>query len=194
VDTVEEGTTPSITTMSTASDDELIRWSQSGDREAFGALVRRHQRSALRIATVALGSPTDAPDVTQEAFIKAFRAIGRFKNGQRFEPWLFRIVTNTAKNYQRSSFRRDALANRVSALAVVPEPGPGDVLVQQVESERVVNALNTLAYPDRLILTYRWYEQLSEAEIAHALGCRKGTVKSRLSRATARLRAAMEER
>lgn len=180
--------------MSNASDDELIRWSQAGDREAFGALVRRHQRAALRVATVALGSADDAPDVAQEAFVKAYKSIQRFRTGERFEPWLFRIVTNTAKNHRRSSFRRSNLTSRVAALATVPDAEPGEVAIHHQDSEQLVSALNTLGYQDRLILTYRWYEQLSETEIAEALSCKRGTVKSRLSRAMSRLRKAMEER
>lgn len=179
--------------MSTASDNELIRWSQAGDHDAFGALVRKHQRAALRIATVTLGSATDAPDVTQEAFVKAYGAIGRFRNNERFEPWLFRIVANTAKNHRRSSQRRGALVTRAAAVATVPESEPGDLAIRHQESERLVAALNTLSYQDRLILTYRWYSELTETEIAQALSCRRGTVKSRLSRAMSRLRIAMEE-
>ena len=179
--------------MLTASDEELIRWSRAGDHEAFGALVRRHQRAALRVATVALGSPTDAADVAQEAFVKAHAAIGKFRSGERFEPWLFQIVSNTAKNHLRGSARRGTLATRASALATAPQAEPAELAIHNEESEQLVNALNTLTYQDRLILTYRWYEQLSEAEIAVALSCRKGTVKSRLSRAMSRLRTAMEE-
>lgn len=169
------------------SDADLVMSAQQGDMAAFGDLVRRHQKSAIRIAAVAAGSATDAEDIAQEAFVKAHAAISRFRPDARFEPWLFRIVTNTAKNRNRSEKRYAELSTRVARMAETGGIEPSEVAVHRSDSARLVAAINRLSADDRLILTYRWYEELSEAEIAAALGCRAGTVKSRLSRARQRL-------
>ncbi len=174
------------------SDPALVAAARAGDRLAFAALVRRHQGSAVLVATLALGSATDADEVAQEAFVKAFTALHRFDTAAAFKPWLFRIVVNTANNRHRSARRQRQLALRASGQAPVAGPGPEEVVAHRSQSEAMVRAINRLRMEDRLILTYRWYEQLSEAEIAAALGCRPGTVKSRLSRAMGRLRRELE--
>ncbi len=175
------------------SDAELIRAAQTADSAAFGELVRRHQRGAVRIAAIALGSADGADDVAQEAFVRAHRAIHRFRVGSPFEPWLFRIVTNTARNHLRHDRRQRGLTTRAAALASVGGAGPDDIAAQLADRRELTAAINRLSVDDRLVLTYRWYHQLSEAEIAEALGCRRGTVKSRLSRAMSRLREELGE-
>lgn len=169
-------------------DAELIERAQAGDLTAFGELVRRHQRAAIRVAAVALGSSTGADDVAQEAFMKAHVALQRFNEGSPFEPWLFRIVTNTARNRMRRLGRQRALAVRSGNLAVIGAPMADEIVTARADSQALIEAINRLRPADRLILVYRWYEELSETEIADALGCRRGTVKSRLSRAMTRLR------
>ena len=181
-----------VTRLDDRTDAELIGAARAGDPAAFGALVARHQRSAIRIAAVALGSADDADDVAQEAFVKAHRALGRFRIGAAFEPWLFRIVTNTARNRLRRDRRQAHLALRVAHQGQLDDAGPDDVASHLADRSRLIAAINRLNSDDRLILTYRWYHELGEAEIATALGCRRGTVKSRLSRALARLRTEME--
>jgi RNA polymerase sigma-70 factor (ECF subfamily) len=160
--------------------------------DAYGQLVRRHQRAAVRVAAVA-GDPGDAEDAAQEGFVRAFAAIGRFRLGEPFRPWLLRIVANVAGNRRRSSRRQRGLALRAASLAAVPAESPAEVAAGHEDRRLLVAALNRLEPRDRLILAYRWFEQLSEAEIATALGCRRGTVKSRLSRAMDRLRGEMAE-
>jgi RNA polymerase sigma-70 factor (ECF subfamily) len=167
----------------------LIAAARQGDVDAYGELVRRHQRAAVRVAALAAGDAADAEDAAQEAFVRAYRALGGFRTGQPFRPWLLRIVANTARNGRRSARRRHGVALRVAALAVVPGDAPVDVATGREDRRRLLDALNRLNADDRLILSYRWFEQLSEVEIATALGCRPGTVKSRLSRAMGRLRA-----
>lgn len=161
------------------TDAELITATQEGERDAFGELVRRHQRAAVRIAAVALGSATDADDVAQEAFVKAHAALPRFRPGAAFEPWFLRIVANTARNGLRSGSRRHHLALRAANLAVVGGPEPDEIAAHNADRERLIEALNRLRADDRLILTYRWLEELTGPEIAEALGCRPGTVMGR---------------
>jgi RNA polymerase sigma-70 factor (ECF subfamily) len=156
---------------------------------AYGELVRRHQRAAVRVAAMAAGDAADAEDAAQEAFVRAYRALGGFRAGQPFRPWLLRIVANTARNGRRSARRRQGVALRAAALAVVPGDSPAELAVGHEDRRRLLDALQSLRPDDRLILAYRWFEQLSEAEMATALGCRPGTVKSRLARAMDRLRA-----
>ena len=88
------------------TDADLIGAARAGDPAAFGALVARHQQSAVRIAAVALGSAEGADDVAQDAFVKAHRSLARFREGSPFEPWLFRIITNTARNRLRRQRRQ----------------------------------------------------------------------------------------
>ena len=178
------------------ADDEqrLIAAAQAGDLEAYGQLVRLHQRAAVRVAAVAAGDAHDAEDAAQDAFVRAFHALGGFRSGEPFRPWLLRIVANTARNRRRTGRRQRGLALRAASLAAVPADSPAEVAAGHEDRRQLVAALNRLDHGDRLILAYRWFEQLSEAEIATALGCRRGTVKSRLSRAMARLRTEMGER
>ncbi|MDH3302371.1 MAG: sigma-70 family RNA polymerase sigma factor [Acidimicrobiia bacterium] len=181
----------------TETDHQLIVAAIEGDVASFGRLVGRYQRDAVRIAAVALGSSTDADDVAQDAFVRVHRALPGFDLTAPFRPWLYRIVVNTARSRQRTGRRVQNLRLRAAAMEVAPaatsSDGPADIAVHLDQRRRLVEAINRLSVDDRLILTYRWYEQLSEAEMAEALDCPAGTVKSRLSRAMQRLRIEMTE-
>ena len=169
------------------SDSSLVERSQQGDFDAYAELVRRYQRVAARVAAVA-GAP-DPEDAVQEAFVKAYRALPRFKEGAPFKPWLLRIVANEAKNRARASRRQAALALRV--LPDAATGGPEDAALAGEQRRRLLAAVGGLNDRDRLVVAYRYFAEMSEAEMAAALGCSQGTVKSRLSRAVARLREAM---
>ncbi|MEM9651921.1 MAG: sigma-70 family RNA polymerase sigma factor [Actinomycetota bacterium] len=175
------------------SDGQLVHAAKDGDFGAFGELVRRHQRDAIRIAAIALGSSTGADDTAQEAFIKAHRSLHRFREDAPFRPWLFRIVTNTARNRLRHEGRQSNLRTRVAVLATSDPASPEEIAGHLADRDELVAAINRLEVADRLILAYRWYHQMTEAEIAEAMGCRRGTAKSRLSRAMNRLRLELEE-
>ena len=170
-------------------DSELVEQARKGDVAAYEELVRRHRDLAYRTAYVVAGS-ADAEDATQEAFIKAYYALDRFRAGSPFRPWLLRIVANEAINRRRSARRQAGLALR-SAEGRPPDdavPSPeGAALAQELQHE-LVAAVSELAPEDRLVIAYRYWFDLSEAEMAQALGCPRGTVKSRLSRALRRLR------
>lgn len=172
---------------------ELVRRAQAGDADAYGELVRVHRRSALRVATVVLGTAEGADDVVQQASERAWRAIGRFRPDRAFRPWLLRVVANTARNDRRSRGRRANLALRATVRAAAEVVAtPEDLVVTEVERQRVVAALNRLRADDRLVIALRHFEQLSEREMVEVLGRPAGTVKSRLSRAVARLRVELE--
>lgn len=179
--------------LSTPADDELIARARQGDGSAYGMLVRRHQDIAFRTACLVTGSAADAEDAAQDAFVKAWRALGRFRSGAPFRPWLLQIVVNEARNRNRSAGRR---AGHELRLAAEPRAGvePPEHEAQGAEERReLLAALGRLREDDRLVISCRYLLELSEEETAAALGLRRGTVKSRLSRALARMRAELGE-
>lgn len=172
--------------MDEPDDATLVERAQAGDVRAFETLVRRHQAAVARLAGFVSGSFEAAEDITQEAFVKAYRSLHRFEPGKPFRPWVFRIAANTAKNHRRSAGRKARLAVKVGALAVDPSPDPADDAVARTT---VLAALERLPAADRLVIALRYFDDLSERDMAHVLGVRPGTVKSRLARSVARLRA-----
>jgi RNA polymerase sigma-70 factor, ECF subfamily len=154
--------------------------------------VRRYQEIAFRVALLNGCGVQDAEDVLQEAFVKAYYALKKFREGAPLRPWLLRIVANEARNRRKASTRRYQLAIRAAEAGdVKPQPSPDSLAAFREQKESVVAALNQLRDEDRAIIAYRYFLELSEAEIATTLGCPRGTVKSRLSRALDRLRAVM---
>ena len=171
-------------------DHELVARARDGDADAFGSLVARHQQAAFRVAWLIARDPGEAEDAVQEAFVKAWRAMPRFRADAPFRPWILRIASNEARNRARSTRRRDALALREAAAVGTGDaaPSPEAAALSRDEAETLTRALDRLPERDRLVIAYRWLLDLSEAETAEILGVRLGTVKSRLSRALRRLR------
>ena len=168
----------------------LVERARRGDQDAYGELVTRYQPLAARVAYVITASAADADDVAQDAFVKAYYALDRFREGAPFRPWLLRIVANEAKNRKVSAGRRptvelSAAADRASGETAL---SPEDAAVAADLRAGLVAAINRLRPDDRLVLAYRFFFDLSESEMADALGVARGTVKSRLSRAMERLR------
>jgi RNA polymerase sigma factor (sigma-70 family) len=157
--------------------------------------VRRYQDVARRTAYLVCPE-ADADDAVQDAFLKAYAALPRFRSGAPFRPWVLRIVANEARNRRRSAGRREGLALRAVAadptlgpMAAAPSPDD-DVMAAETRAE-LLTALRGLGDDDREILGARFFLDLSEAETAETLGIARGTVKSRTSRALGRLRAAL---
>ena len=179
-------------------DGALIERARHGDHEAYAALVRSHQDVVFRTAYLITRSAADAEDVTQEAFIKAYRALSGFREGAPFRPWILRIAANEARNRRRAIGRRlevsaDAPVERDGGLVAAREPADPDATPEELalageRREVLLAALGRLDEDDRLVIAYRYFFDLSEAEMAEALDVPRGTVKSRLSRAMARLR------
>lgn len=149
--------------------------------------------TALRVATVVLGTTEGAGDAVQAATLKAWRASNRIDPDRGFRAWYLRIVANTARNDRRSRSRRTVLAVRASTDPLVDDLTPEVAAVTAGERETVVRALNRLAPGDRLVVALQFFEDMSQAEMAQVLGCPTGTVKSRLSRALAKLQQALAE-
>ena len=168
----------------------LVERARRGDQGAYGELVTRYQALAARVAYVITASSAEAEDVTQDAFVKAYYALDRFRLGAPFRPWLLRIVANEAKNRRAAAGRRptvelSAAADRASGeTALLPE----EAAVAADLRAGLLAAVRRLRTEDRLVLAYRYFFDLSEVEMADALGVARGTVKSRLSRAMTRLR------
>jgi RNA polymerase sigma-70 factor (ECF subfamily) len=176
-------------------DSVLIARAVRGDSAAYEEIVQRYQQVAFRTAYVIAGSAPDAEDAAQEGFVKAYRALDRFRLGADFRPWLLRIVANEARNRVRSSGRRRQLELRLSEGFRPGDaaPSPEAVAVASDERRRLLAMVNALSDEDRLVITSRYFLELNGEETATALGIPEGTVKSRLSRALARLRTRVEE-
>jgi RNA polymerase sigma factor (sigma-70 family) len=165
-----------------------------GDVDAYEELVRMHQELAFRVALMAAGDRGDAEEAVQDGFVKAHRALGRFRDGSPFRPWLLRIVANEARNRRRSAGRRAGLALRAAAAASGDAaPSPEAAAVSNERRSRLLDGLGRLDERDREVLVHRFLLELGEDETAAALGIRRGTVKSRTSRALQRLRAVVGE-
>jgi RNA polymerase sigma-70 factor (ECF subfamily) len=176
-------------------DAELVMRARDGDAAAYERLVERHADIAFRIAYVLTRNAADAEEAAQDAFLKAHRALGRFRAGSPWRPWLLRIVANEARNRRRSAGRRTRLELRAAETAppVAGAPSSESIVLMAERDASLRAALATLAEPDREVLYLRYFLDLPEGEMAAVLDCRPGTVKSRLSRSLARLRAALED-
>jgi RNA polymerase sigma-70 factor (ECF subfamily) len=170
-------------------DADAVARSRDGDLDAYAVLVAQYTLRAHRAAWL-LGAGEDADDVVQEAFVKAFRALPKFRAGEPFAPWLLSIVANETKNLLRSRHRRMALTLRLSALepdTATPDT-PFDEAVAGERRARLLAAVNALPDRERQALICRYFLDLSEAETAQVLRWPLGSVKSRTSRALGRLR------
>ncbi len=169
---------------------DLVERAKQGNADAFAELVRRYQDVAFRVAYLMTGDEDEAQDAAQSAFIKAYYALARFRTGAPFRPWLLRIVANEARNRRTAAARHPTLA--LSAAEDRPAGdtarSPEAAALAGEQRQALLDAVNRLRADDRLVIAYRFFLDLSEAEMAEALGCARGTVKSRLSRALARVR------
>src|SRR3982074_2287976 len=137
------------------TDGELFSRAQRGDQAAYEEIVRRYQDVAFRTAYLITGSAADAEDAAQEGFVKAYRALGRFRAGADPRPWLLRIVANEARNRVRSSQRRHGLELRL-AEGFRPgdaAPSPEAASVAAEDTARLLGFVNALAEEDRLVIT-----------------------------------------
>jgi len=172
----------------------LFTRAQRGSVDAYEEIVQRYQQLAFRTAYVITRSAAEAEEAAQDAFVKAYRALGSFRTGAEPRPWLLRIVANEARNRVRSAGRRQRLELRLAEGFRQGDaaPSPEAAAVDADERRRLVGLVNELEENDRLIIASRYFLELSGEETAAALGIPEGTVKSRLSRALGRLREKVE--
>ena len=169
------------------NEQDILRRAQQGDSEAFRLLVEAYQTQVYRVALRMCGEAA-ADDVTQEAFLAAWRALPEFRGTCRFSTWLYRLTTNAAIDCLRREKRhRDA-----DDLDGVELPDGGDTpqeAAERTETQTAVrSALSALSDEHRQVLLLRYMQELDYGEIAVALGISEGTVKSRINRAKARLK------
>jgi len=169
---------------------ELVARVRQGDAAAYEELVRMHQAIAFRTAYLFTGSAEEADEAAQTGFVKAFGALGRFRRGKPFRPWLLAIVANEARNRRRAAGRRIGLALRAAEQSRPGDaaPSPEAAMLDRERRRVLLDAVNRLPDDQQLVIGCRYFLDLSEAETASALGIRTGTVKSRTSRALERLR------
>jgi RNA polymerase sigma-70 factor, ECF subfamily len=187
----------SISSESQEDESKLVRDAQAGDGRAFAEIVRRYQRAMYRLAYGFVRSPADADDVAQETFVRAYRALGRFRVGEPLYPWLARIASNTALSQLRSRRRRPE-----TPLEPLLEAGqqwgadddPADHAASEEQARHLREAMAELKPEHQAVLVLRVVEDLSYEEIAKTLAVPAGTVMSRLSRARAELKAKLAAR
>jgi RNA polymerase sigma-70 factor, ECF subfamily len=188
-------------------DNALVARAQQGDRAAFEALVQRYDRDVLRLALNLLRSPEDARDVYQEAFLKVYRNLHRFRLDSSFYTWLYRIVTNTCLDHMRRRHSRPEDQAPVSASALrddLPErdffdgqsdssASPEQRFLGQEIGERIGRALASLSPRERMIFELKHNQGMRLRAIGEALGTTEETVKNSLFRATRKLREQLGE-
>ena len=173
-------------------DQEWVRRVQHGDKHAFDFLVKKYQRRLARLLSRFVRDPAEVEDVTQEAFVKAYRALPGFRGESAFYTWLYRIGINTAKNYLVAAKQRPILSadfededgDKTSAGEQIPDLNtPETEYMNRHIVETVNQAVATLPEDLRTAITLREMEGLSYEDIAIAMDCPIGTVRSRIFRA-----------
>lgn len=173
-------------------DQKLVERAQRGDKQAFGLLVSKYQRKLGRLLSRFIRDPTEVEDVTQEAFIKAYRALPTFRGDSAFYTWLYRIGINTAKNYLVALGRRAPTSTGMdNELAENLDDGdqlrdlntPENQMMSKQVAETVNQSLELLPEELRTAITLREIEGLSYEDIANIMNCPIGTVRSRIFRA-----------
>ena len=175
---------------------ELMSATKEGDREAFDELTRTLRGRAFSVARSLVGSRDDALELTQEAFLKTYRARATYRDGEPFLPWFHRILRNTCFSFlrKRNRIRTHPLVRtedgeeRDWELADEEAPGPADGLERDETTRAFWAGFRRLSALDREILALRHFQELSYRRIAHALEIPEGTVMSRLFHARRRLR------
>lgn len=172
-------------------DEALIREIKNGDKEAFSLLVQKYQNRIFKLVNRYVHDPAEAADITQESFIKAFRALEKFRGDSAFYTWLYRIAINTAKNHLVTKSRRvnetsveaadtEETINKVS----IQEFFPPDKILLNTELENVIlDVIEHLPTELRIAITLREIEGLTYDEIAQKMSCPIGTIRSRIYRA-----------
>lgn len=188
-------------------DGDLVERACSGDLDAYRELVERYQQRVQAVAMGIMGNFSDAEDVTQEAFVKAFRNLRSFRRQSSFYTWIYRITYNLAIDEKRKRFRHcetstddnEAIdrgmqrASQENTLHVVKESSPDEYLRGLELKGQVDQAMQELSHEHRAVIILREVEGLSYSEISDVVGCSKGTVMSRLHHARKRLQQALNQ-
>lgn len=202
------GHLPSVTSSPRVDDTLLVRRAQQGDTAAFEELIRNYDRTVLRLATHLTDSAEDAQDIYQEAFLRAYRNIGRFRFECSFYTWIYRIVTNLCCDHLRrkqlhdryayaepysgqDEEREETVLDRASDQRA--DASPERAALNGELRKRILWALNKLSARERMVFELRHYEGLKLQTVAAILSTTENTVKNTLFRATHKLRLQLAE-
>jgi RNA polymerase sigma-70 factor (ECF subfamily) len=184
------------------SDAETIQAVLNGDVDRYAELVDKYQGPAIRLAFSFVGNNEDAKDVSQEAFVSAYRSLGRFRQGAKFSTWLYRIIVNECKDAYKRRARQPVASARVGGEPDLeasegtdlfidvadPTASPSDQLANRELSARLSRAIGGLPSKQRTAFLLHHVHGLPLQEVATVMGCRVGTVKSHVFRSTEQLR------
>ena len=193
--------------MLSCNESEIIAQVKAGDSRAFCELVEEYKRKALSVAYSFCANYEDAKDLSQDAFIKAFKSIKRFRAQSKFYTWFYRILVNICKDYLRrkknNKFIKFSVKFKLKDGLVGPEdifesvassaPGPGQQLLNKELGAHLTKAITSLSEKQRVVFTLKNIQQLTLAEIAEITNSALGTVKANLFKATMNLQTKLEE-
>ncbi|MCT4606659.1 MAG: sigma-70 family RNA polymerase sigma factor [Marinisporobacter sp.] len=181
---------------------ELIYKSQQGDIDSFETLIKEHEKLAFNIAYRMLGNIEDAKDATQDAFIKAYKALDKFKGESIFSTWLYKIVTNTCldllrkrKSQKTCSYdgQIDTEDGKIMRQLPDEENMPEDIVAKKERQINIQKAINSLSENHKIVIVLRDIKGFSYEEMSKILDCSEGTIKSRISRARQALKKVIEK-
>jgi RNA polymerase sigma-70 factor (ECF subfamily) len=175
----------------------LVQRCKRGDRLAIETLIHRYQNYVYRLCFLVMRNEQDAEDMTQETFIRAFRALPKFeiREGKNFEGWLYRIAVNACRSRMRRKWYQVLpWPDPAPSLVSEPEEQPDRMLMQGEARQEMLEAIDSLGEKHRLVVILRYYTGLSNEEIAEVLSIPSGTVRSRLHVARKRLKKVLKER
>ena len=175
---------------------DLVYQAQEGNRWAFEKLIYKYDRKVLALAFQLVGNTEDAKDVYQEAFMRAYHKIKKFRFDSDFYTWLYRIVVNCAISYRKKRSRHlhrslDDAGERGEGLHWTPsdsEPSPDTLVLNAELREQIQSIMDTLPLMQRVVFTLRFFQDFRIKEIAEIVGCSEGTVKNYIFRSTQRMR------
>jgi RNA polymerase sigma-70 factor (ECF subfamily) len=175
---------------------KLIEQAQAGNRWAFERIVSQYERKVLSLAYQLVGNTQDAEDIYQEAFMRVYRNIGKFRFQSDFYTWLYRIVVNCAISYRKKRTRHlhrsiDEAAEKESRWHWTPtddKPGPDRLVMNAEITEKIDATLHSLSLMQRTVFVLRFFQDFKIKEIASIIGCSEGTVKNYLFRGTQKMR------
>ena len=179
--------------MADGDDAALVQRAAEGDREAFGELVARHSRAMLAVARAYFAEEADAEDAVQDAFVKAWEALGQLERPERFAAWLARITSRTSIDALRATHEKVSLADFATSVPLRPRVGPEQLTPAALASkgeraEMLKAAIGRLAENYRVVIMLRYAGQMSYAQMADYLDVPVSTVETRLHRAKKALR------
>ena len=181
------------------TDAAIVARARAGDADAYRVLVERHSRALFRLAFRMTGNESDAEDVVQESFLRAYRQLGKFDERASFGTWLYRIATNCSLDLVRSRKRRSeqmapADEEMENPIANLPahDPTPERSAMSTEVRERVAEAMNELSATERTAFVLRHFEGMCIEDVSRVLECQPGAAKHSVFRAVQKLRRALE--